>query len=403
MASSNTQNCAESEDNSKDDQLSSIKKQKVDHDLFKQTEIPCLEEKEERCSGTRSVYFSCFNPVWPILACGLSGGTILIIQGEKKTDLVATWENKRWFNINATSATTDLGWNMDGTLLLTTFLDGKLVLWNKDTENLMEVNDTSGEQVWAIIWNPFLPYMFATRNNKTVLVWDDAKDQPRLLEKKFALHTSTIRDFVWISVDQFVSCSDDGLILLCHIEKDYSLKSFSHEEAILTLSWNNISNLLGCLSRDGTLKVLSMKKNEPEFVSKNERMKRPTCIAWYPTHSSQITESNSTLIACGMENGSVVFWDIRGKGDPVRYLLEQTNSIWDVSFSPDGMFLTSIDLQGELVIWSTETWEIIFKSKLSFRASKGILLWGGDGHKLAIANSSEQIHILEAVEARETH
>lgn len=43
---------------------------------------------------------------------------------------------------------------MDGTLLLTAFLDGKLVLWNKDTENLMEVNDTSGEQVWAIIWNP---------------------------------------------------------------------------------------------------------------------------------------------------------------------------------------------------------------------------------------------------------
>jgi hypothetical protein len=58
------------------------------------------------------VYFSCFNPVWPILACGLSGGTTLIIEGEKKTDLVATWENKRWFNINATSATTDLGWNV---------------------------------------------------------------------------------------------------------------------------------------------------------------------------------------------------------------------------------------------------------------------------------------------------
>jgi WD40 repeat protein len=55
-----------------------------------------------------------------------------------------------------------------------------------------------------------------------------------------------------------------------------------------------------------------------------------------------------------MEDGSVVFWNIRGKGDPVRCLLEQSNYIWDVSFSPDGMFLVSIDLQGELVIWSTE-------------------------------------------------
>lgn len=55
---------------------------------------------------------------------------------------------------------------MDGTLLLTAFLDGKIVLWKKDTENLMEGNDPSGEQVWAVIWNPFLPNMFATRNSK---------------------------------------------------------------------------------------------------------------------------------------------------------------------------------------------------------------------------------------------
>lgn len=60
------------------------------------------------------------------------------------------------------------------------------------------------------------------------------------------------------------------------------------------------------------------------------------------------------IICSGLENGSVVLRNIHGNSDSVRYLLEQTNSIWDVSFSPDGMLLTSIDLQGDLVIWSTE-------------------------------------------------
>lgn len=55
---------------------------------------------------------------------------------------------------------------MDGTLLLTAFLDGKIGLWNKNTENVIEVNDPSGKQVWAIVWNPFLPNMFATRNGE---------------------------------------------------------------------------------------------------------------------------------------------------------------------------------------------------------------------------------------------
>ena len=60
------------------------------------------------------------------------------------------------------------------------------------------------------------------------------------------------------------------------------------------------------------------------------------------------------IICSGLENGSVVLRNIHGNSDSVRYLLEQKNSIWDVSFSPDGMLLTSIDLQGDLVIWSTE-------------------------------------------------
>lgn len=55
---------------------------------------------------------------------------------------------------------------MDGSLLLVAFLDGQIVLWNKNTKTSMEIKDPNGEQVWAITWNPSLPTTFATRSDQ---------------------------------------------------------------------------------------------------------------------------------------------------------------------------------------------------------------------------------------------
>ena len=48
----------------------------------------------------------------------INDGNILIIEGQKNTDLVVMWGNKRWFKINGTSAMTDLGWNVKHALFL---------------------------------------------------------------------------------------------------------------------------------------------------------------------------------------------------------------------------------------------------------------------------------------------
>lgn len=98
-------------------------------DQFVRNEIDCFQSEENG-----SVYFSSFNPVWPILGCGLSDGKVLIIEGKRQADLVSTWENKSWNKINAMSAMTDLGWNVNDkapilfpkfTKLLFNLIDGR--------------------------------------------------------------------------------------------------------------------------------------------------------------------------------------------------------------------------------------------------------------------------------------
>ena len=81
-------------------------------DQFKITEIICYENYDPR-KESGSVYFSSLNPVYPILACGLTKGNILLIEGEGQSDCVNTWANKIRLKTEETSAMTDFGWNVN--------------------------------------------------------------------------------------------------------------------------------------------------------------------------------------------------------------------------------------------------------------------------------------------------
>lgn len=38
-----------------------------------------------------------------------------------------------------------------------------------------------------------------------------------------------------------------------------------------------------------------------------------------------------------------------------------------------------------------QSWKVIFRTTLAFRTTKQLLVWGCNGHKLAIANPNQQV------------
>lgn len=38
-----------------------------------------------------------------------------------------------------------------------------------------------------------------------------------------------------------------------------------------------------------------------------------------------------------------------------------------------------------------QSWKVIFRTTLAFRTTKQLLVWGCNGHKLAMANPNEQV------------
>lgn len=74
--------------------------------------IRCYEDQENG-----SVNFATFNPIYPILACGLVDGTVLIIEGKNQTDPMNLWNKKNIFNTERISVMTDLAWNVNNVVL----------------------------------------------------------------------------------------------------------------------------------------------------------------------------------------------------------------------------------------------------------------------------------------------
>ena len=73
--------------------------------------------------------------------------------------------------------------------------------------------------------------------------------------------------------------------------------------------------------------------------------------------SSHLVISFSFSFVSGLRDGSIVIWNpLETDEAKQKRILPQKHldSVYSLSFSPDGRFLASADQKGEIIIWSTE-------------------------------------------------
>jgi WD40 repeat protein len=55
----------------------------------------------------------------------------------------------------------------------------------------------------------------------------------------------------------------------------------------------------------------------------------------------------------GRDKGKIIIWTPLAK-EKTRFLSQHSSWVWSLSFSPDGRFLASSDMNGKLIIWLAE-------------------------------------------------
>jgi len=110
--------------------------------------------------------------------------------------------------------------------------------------------------------------------------------------------------------------------------------------------------------------------------------------------------ANQTVLAAGLQDGSVILWD--GKtGAQLDRLSENNDNITAVAWSPDGNRLASSSGSGRVSIWDRQTGQ----EQLTVNFSPGVidLAWSPSKALLALSTGDGDIEVLDAITGKQMH
>ncbi|KZS17864.1 Uncharacterized protein APZ42_015851 [Daphnia magna] len=358
---------------------------------FRKTGQTCYNrEKESNDNG--NVFDCAFHPTRPLLACGLSNGSIRLFQGPDADAPFDRWTIDDRFRLDYASHIKCLAWNVDGTRLAAGCFDGTVAVWQCNGVDDSVIPFQAKEHnlaVFEIIWNRWNCNLFATRSRdegelQRILTWNSDLNEPvscQCLE----LDTKFVWDFEWISSTRMAACTYEGTILICEIGSKVPVRRVSHP-GVWKVRWHFALHYLVSCSTDGSVKVWS--KNRHQEVGQIQLENRIYCVDCHGLRSG-----GSALIASGLEDGTIAIWHVTE--NRLQILSEHLDAVTCISFSPDGQYLATLDNEEKLIIWSTENWVIIFHHFKPANENWNHIRWNPTSNKLAISSNSHEIHIIE--------
>lgn len=182
-------------------------------------------------------------------------------------------------------------------------------------------------------------------------------------------------------------------------ESSFILDSDDMNLQINDLEWNHDGTRLAGVSETGLLYVWPF--NEEELGIPFSRQPHPseplTSLAW----------SQSSLVAVGSSEGWIAIYDTQDQSQVANpfldayFLIDSTDSIQSLSWSQDGVWLASVDVQGKLIIWRARTGAKWAEFETGITNGRNIdIEWNPnspveDVYELAMAGADGQVQVFE--------
>ncbi|KAL4154116.1 hypothetical protein QTP88_001949 [Uroleucon formosanum] len=291
------------------------------------------------------VHFCAWNPTSDWLAYGSEDGTARIWYMTNSSFCSSQVILRHNIEIDKSKVLTNndvtsLCWNSAGTLLATGSLDGYGRIWTTDGE-ISSILDKHKGLIYALKFNKRGNYILSAGIDKCNQI--------------FSFHREPVLDVDWQSNYSFASCSADKYIHVCRLGIDRPVKSFQgHTNDINAVKWDPQRNLLASCSDDMTLKI-------------------------YPIGPRTANPNMNLILASASFNSTVRLWDME-RGACIHTLTKHTQSVYGISFSPDGKFLASGSFDKYIHICSTQSGQLIH----SYKGTSGIFEvdWNSNGDKV---------------------
>lgn len=170
-------------------------------------------------------------------------------------------------------------------------------------------------------------------------------------EKILTGHNAAVSNVSLLSdSERLISASEKGIVRLWRIADSKSLLSRRlHSAPINDLGVSSNEDRVATVSSDNTFSVWKI-SGGPAVPVPQALDASGHCLAYL----------RNSMIAVGLSNGSIEFWDSDGSSAPYA-LQAHADTVNDITSSPDGNFLVSVSANSEIKMWNLQTLEIFQK------------------------------------------
>jgi WD40 repeat protein len=291
-------------------------------------------------------------------------GLTLISTSEDKT--IRFWDLSNIQGKNFTlkidkSGTNDIKFSKTGHLFASaSYWNNKVTLWDLDTLKEKIILKGHNDKVQKILFSNDEKNIISTANDGTIKIWD-IKEQKNITtlvhhaNKKAIKKISSLDDLnkiqqTWMSdiifgkdENMLFSAGWDKVIKIWDLRDNqlaYSLPEFQSPITSLILSKKESSLIFSSISNYIVIRKLD-KDEEPLFLENN-------CY----THTLSLSHDEK-ILASGMEDGTIIFWDLKTKKKKTTLNGHLSSSI-DLSFTPNDKYLATASDDGIVIIWDIE-------------------------------------------------
>ena len=272
-----------------------------------------------------------------------------------------------------------LSWSQDGKFLASGGQDGKVRIWDPNSDTPVKEFDAGSPWVEQVAFAPGGD-LLAVAAGRNLKLWNSQGE----LAQTYPPHPSTISDIQWQRQGLFLTSACYGQLATFSPDTPEPVKLFCWKGSILTVAWSPDGNYVATGNQDASVHFWYRK------TAKDLEM------SGYPTKVRELSwDATSRYLATG-GSAIVIVWDCGGKGPAGTRPLEleaHDTLLTALEYQHKGELLASACQNGLVCIWNPRKQKTpLGTSQLDAAATQ--IRWSPDDRTLAASSANGMVRLL---------
>lgn len=290
-----------------------------------------------------------------------------------------------------TGAVKAVAWSPDNQFIASGGYDNTLQIWDAARGKMHSTCRGHLDPVVAVAWSPDGQSLISGSLDTTVRIWDVNTSHPIT---DYRGHSAAISSLAWApDATRIASGSEDGTVQVWDMEKNVSLTYQGHHGSIETVAWSPDGRFIASGGEDGTVQVWDATTGEAICIYSGHTG-GVMSVAWSPD-GKRIVSGSDWGQTVEDDLPKVHLWEALTGSNPVFCDNDPLHArIPAVAWSPNGRFVATGDIFGQVQVYDAATGEAIARMLSPVRGQNQqlgatlSLAWSADGRHIAASFSS---------------